>query len=219
MRILREPRKQRRDDCTIDMNFVKHTVLCGWWFACAAASAAGLVPGGHVADFTLADQSGATHELYALSSKKAIVIMTVSNGCPIVRLAIPVMREIRARYESRDVEFLLLNPTLQDTREAVMQEAAEFGFGMTILMDDKQTVGEAWGVNRTAEVFVIDPKTWMMVYHGPIDDRLNYETQRPVHHPYLTEALDAVLANKPVAVASVVSPGCLINFPHRKHSY
>jgi peroxiredoxin len=194
-------------------------MLCGWWVACAAAPAAVLVPGGHVADFTLADQSGATHELYALSSKKAIVIMTVSNGCPIVRLAIPVMREIRARYESRDVEFLLLNPTLQDTRDAVMKEAAEFGFGMTILMDDKQTVGEAWGVNRTAEVFVIDPKTWMMVYHGPIDDRLNYETQRPVHHPYLTEALDAVLADKPVAISSVVSPGCLINFPDRKHRY
>jgi peroxiredoxin len=219
MRILREPRKRRRDDCTIDMNVVKHTLLCGWWVACAAASAAVLVPGGRVADFTLADQTGATHELYALSSKKAIVIMTVSNGCPIVRLAIPVMREIRARYEPRDVEFLLLNPTLQDTRDAVMKEAAEFGFGMTILMDDKQTVGEAWGVNRTAEVFVIDPKTWMMVYHGPIDDRLNYETQRPVHHPYLTEALDAVLANKTVAVSSVVSPGCLINFPDRKHRY
>jgi peroxiredoxin len=201
------------------MNFVKRTMLCGWWVACAAAPAAVLVPGGHVADFTLADQTGAAHQLYALSSKKAIVIMTVSNGCPIVRLAIPVMREIRARYEPRDVEFLLLNPTLQDSRDAVMKEAAEFGFGMTILMDDKQTVGEAWGVNRTAEVFVIDPKTWMMVYHGPIDDRLNYETQRPVHHPYLTEALDAVLANKPVAVASVVSPGCLINFPDRKHRY
>jgi len=200
------------------MKFVGR-MLCGWLVACAAASAAVLVPGGHVADFTLTDQSGATHELYALSSKKAIVIMTTSNGCPIVRLAIPVMREIRDRYQSKEVEFLLLNPTLQDTRDAVMKEAAEFRFDMTILMDRKQTVGESWGVNRTAEVFVIDPKTWTLVYHGPIDDRLNYETQRPVHHPYLLEALDAVLANKPVAVASVVSPGCLINFPNRKHRY
>jgi peroxiredoxin len=201
-----------------DMNFVTR-MLCGWLAGCAAASAAVLVPGGHVADFTLTDQSGATHELYALSSKKAIVIMTTSNGCPIVRLAIPLMREIRDRYQSKDVEFLLLNPTLQDTRDAVMREAAEFGFSMTILMDRKQAVGESWGVNRTAEVFVIDPKTWTLAYHGPIDDRLSYETQRPVHHPYLTEALDAVLANKPVAVPSVASPGCLINFPDRKHRY
>src|SRR6266404_4649230 len=109
MRIRREPRKQRRDNSTFDMKFVG-CMLCGWLVACAAASAAVLVPGGHVADFTLTDQSGATHELYALSSKKAIVIMTTSNGCPIVRLAIPVMREIRDRFQSKEVEFLLLNP-------------------------------------------------------------------------------------------------------------
>jgi peroxiredoxin len=200
----------------IRAGYMQILVLCA---ACAAASAGVLAPGGHVADFTLKDQTGAAHQLYALSGKRAVVIMTQSNGCPIVRLAVPALREIRERYRSQDVEFLLLNPTLQDTGDAVQHEAEEFGFGMTVLLDRTQQVGEAWGVNRTAEVFVIDPKTWRLLYHGPIDDRLNYESQRPVHHPYLTDALDAVLANKPVAVASVVSPGCLINFPHRKRSY
>jgi hypothetical protein len=145
--------------------------------------------------------------------------MTQSNGCPIVRLAVPALREIRDRYRSSDIEFLLLNPTLQDTRDAVRQEAAEFQFGMTVLLDPTQEVGKTWGVNRTAEVFVIDPKSWRLLYHGPIDDRLNYESQRPVHHAYLTDALDAVLADKPVAVASAASPGCLINFPNRKHPH
>jgi peroxiredoxin len=178
-----------------------------------------LAPGGHIADFTLKDQTGAVHQLYALSGKKAVVIMTQSNGCPIVRLAVPALREIRERYRSQDIEFLLLNPTLQDTADAVQHEAEEFGFGMSVLLDRTQKVGEAWGVDRTAEVFVIDPKSWTLLYHGPIDDRLTYESQRPVHHPYLTDALDALLASKPVAVASVASPGCLINFAHRKHSY
>ena len=197
------------------MRFIGLLVLCA---ACGAASAGTLAPGGHIADFTLADQAGAAHQLYALSGKKAVVIMTQSNGCPIVRLAVPTLREIRERYRSQNIEFLLLNPTLQDTRDAVQREVEEFGFGMTVLLDRTQQVGEAWGVNRTAEVFVIDPKTWTLLYHGPIDDRLNYESQRPVRHAYLTDALDALLADKPVAVASVVSPGCLINFPHRKHS-
>jgi peroxiredoxin len=187
-----------------------------WTLGAAAASA--LTPGQHVADFTLTDQSGAKHELYGLSNRKAVVIMTQSNGCPIVRLAVPALREIRAQYESRNIEFLLLNPTLQDTPESVTQEAKEFGFDMTVLLDRSQTVGASWGVDRTAEVFVIDPKTWTLMYHGPIDDRLNYEAQRPVRHRYLTDALDAVLAGKPVAVASVMSPGCLIYFPKRKHS-
>jgi peroxiredoxin len=187
--------------------------------ACGGASGAGLVPGAHVADFTLTDQGGVAHRLYDLSSKKVIVIMTQSNGCPIVRLAVPALRDIRARYQSQDIEFLLLNPTLQDTRETVSQEAAEFGFGLDILLDRSQSVGEAWGVNRTAEVFVIDPKSWTLKYHGPIDDRLSYESQRPVHHAYLTDALDAALANKPIVTASIASPGCLIYFPKRKHSH
>jgi peroxiredoxin len=189
---------------------------------CAAfggASAAALAPGDHIADFTLQDETGASHQLYSLSGKKAVVIMTQSDGCPIVRLAVPALREIRERYRSQNVEFLLLNPTLQDSADAVQREAEEFGFGITVLLDRTQQVGEAWGVNRTAEVFVIDPKTWTLLYHGPIDDRLNYESQRPVHHPYLTDALDALLANRPVAVASIASPGCLINFPDRKHSF
>jgi peroxiredoxin len=185
--------------------------------ACGGASGAGLVPGGHVADFTLSDQSGTAHRLYDLSSKKAIVIMTTSNGCPIVRLAVPALREIRERYQAQDIEFLLLNPTLQDTRETVLHEAAEFGFDLDILLDRTQGVAAAWGVNRTAEVFVIDPKSWTLKYHGPIDDRLSYESQRPVHHAYLTDALDATLANKPLAAASIGSPGCLIYFPKRKH--
>jgi peroxiredoxin len=185
--------------------------------ACGAACAAGLTPGAHVEDFTLGDQSGAAHRLYDLASKRAVVIMTQSNGCPIVRLSIPAFRDIRQRYESQNVEFLLLNPTSQDTRESVLQEAAEFGFDMDILLDRSQRVGEAWGVNRTAEVFVIDPKSWTLRYHGPIDDRLSYEAQRPVRHAYLTDALDAVLANKAVAAASVASPGCLINFHNRKN--
>jgi peroxiredoxin len=200
------------------MNRVRCTLLGGALMAIAGAAAA-LVPGGHVSDFTLPDQRGAAHELYELAGKKAIVIMTQSNGCPMVRLAVPALREIRDRYQSKGIEFLLLNPTLQDTAEAVNKEAAEFGFGMTILLDRKQRVGESWGVDRTAEVFVIDPKTWTLVYHGPIDDRLSYEAQRPVHHQYLTDALDAMLAGKAVATASVVSPGCLINFPNRKQKY
>jgi len=202
--------------CARSLQVLLLSAACG--AACSAASAGALSPGAHVADFTLKDQSGVAHQLYALAGKKAVVIMTQSNGCPIVRLAVPALRGIRERYRSQDIEFLLLNPTLQDTGEAVQQEAAEFGFGMMVLLDRTQQVGEAWGVDRTAEVFVIDPKTWTLRYYGPIDDRLNYESQRPVRHAYLTDALDALLADKPVVVASVVSPGCLINFPRRKRS-
>jgi peroxiredoxin len=171
-------------------------------------------PGDRIADFRLTDQSGTVRHLYQYGDKKAIVVMTQGNGCPIVRLAVPALREIRDQYKSGDIEFFLLNPNLQDTAESVRAEANEYEFGFPIWLDRSQKVAETLGVERTAEVFVIEPKSWTLKYHGPIDDRLSYEKQHPVQHRYLADALDAVLAGKAVRVASAASPGCLINFPN-----
>ena len=155
-------------------------------------------PGRKVDNFRLLDQRGKSHELYYLSDMKAVVIMVQGNGCPIVRQALPALAEVRAKYRSQGVEFLLLNSNLQDTRELVAKEADEFKIDFPILLDESQLIGEALGVVRTSEVFVIDPKDWKLKYRGPMDDRLSYERQRPAKNHYLTDALDAVLAGKPV---------------------
>ena len=102
----------------------------------------------------------------------------------------------------RGVEFLLINSNLQDGRDAIAKEAAEFGIDFPILVDDLQLIGESLGVTRTADVFVVDPKTWKLVYRGPMDDRLSYGAQKPTAKKhYLVDALDAVLAGKPVEIA------------------
>src|SRR5271169_4448809 len=109
MRILREPLKRRSSLVSASNLFLRTLLSC--MLLLGAGSAVALIPGDHVADFKLKDETGASHELYGLSSKKAIVIMTQSNGCPIVRLAVPALREIKDRYSKQDIEFLLLNPT------------------------------------------------------------------------------------------------------------
>src|SRR6185312_8425691 len=88
------------------------------------------------------------------------------------------------------------------------------GYNMPVLKDDNQIIGESLGVQRTAEVFVINPKTWQVVYHGPVDDRSDYGGgQKTPEHPYAANALNALLAGQPVQVASLQSKGCLIDFP------
>jgi len=182
-----------------------------------AASALALSPGDRVDNFRLLDQNGASHELYYLSDAKSVVIMVHGNGCPIVRNTVPALKEIRDRYRDKGVEFLLINSNLQDGRDAVAKEAAEFGIDFPILVDETQLIGESLGVMRTADVFVIDPKTWKLLYRGPVDDRLAYGAQRPAASKhYLTDALDALLAGKPVAVAQTDALGCIVNFPERE---
>jgi len=172
-------------------------------------------PGQVVDNFRLLDHSGKSHELYYSSDMKAVVLMVHGNGCPIVRQAVPALREIREKYQSQGVEFLLLNSNLQDKRDDVAAESKEFNVDFPILLDEAQLIGEQLGVVRTSEVFVIDPKGWKLVYRGPMDDRLSYEKQRPASKHYLTDALDAVVAGKPVKVSKADGVGCLVNFPER----
>ena len=170
----------------------------------------------HVDDFTLLDQNGKPHELHHQPDKKVLVLMVQGNGCPITRAAWSALKEIRARFAARGVGFMMLNPNLQDDRASIRAEAREFGYDIPILIDGTQAVGEALGVTRTAEVFVIETKTWNVVYRGPVDDRLTYERQRATaREEYLADALNDVLAGKPVAVARRDSAGCIVNFPNR----
>jgi peroxiredoxin len=177
-----------------------------------------LAPGDVVENFRLADQNGRSHQLYSSSNSKAVVLMIQGNGCPIVRHAMPTLKDIRTRYEGQGVEFMLMNSNLQDNRESIAAEAKEFDYNMPILVDQAQLIGEALGVQRTSEVFVIDPKSWKLVYRGPIDDRVSYEKQRPkATNNYLADALDDMLAGRKVRVAKAEGVGCLVNFPERNH--
>jgi peroxiredoxin len=183
--------------------------------AALSSAALAIEPGQVVDNFQLLDHRGKSHELHDLSAMKAVVVMVQGNGCPIVRQALPALAEVRAKYQAQGVEFLLLNSNLQDTRELTAKEATEFKIDFPIMLDSSQQVGEALGVVRTSEVFVIDPKGWKLAYRGPMDDRLSYERQRPAKYHYLTDALDEMLAGKPVKTPHAEGVGCLVNFPER----
>lgn len=196
------------------MNKFATAILSCTVFAALPALAA--MPGDTVKNFTAQDQAGKSHQLYSAADRKAIVLMIQGNGCPIVRQALPALAAIRDRYSARNVEFLLLNSNLQDTQASVANETKEFKIDFPVLIDNKQLIGEALGVVRTSEVFVIDPASWKLVYRGPVDDRLSYERQKPAEKHYLTDALDAVLAGQPVKVKTADGVGCLVNFPDRR---
>ena len=181
-----------------------------------ASVAYAIVPGDRVDNFRLLDQAGNSHELHYLSDAKAIVIMVHGIGCPIVRQSLPELAAVRKQFAAQGVEFLLINSNPQDDRAALAQEAAEFGIDLPILRDETQLVGESLGITRTAEIFVIDPKTWKLAYRGPIDDRLSLGAQKPkAQHYYLADALTAVLADKPVAVKEAEAVGCIVNLAER----
>ena len=169
-----------------------------------------------VDNFTLLDQHGKAFELYYHKDATAIVLFIQGNGCPVSRIALPDLKEIRADYEGENIQFAMLNANLQDNRLSIAKESKKWNIDFPVLVDETQLVGESLGLIRTAEVLVINPENWELVYRGPVNDRIGYERQRQeADEHYLRDALDNLIANTPVETAKRETIGCLINFPSR----
>jgi len=105
----------------------------------------------------------------------------------------------------------------QHTRDEICAEAREFGGELPILVDEAQLAGESLGLQWTAEVLLIETKGFEIFYRGPIDDRLNYETeQKRVSHNYLVDANAALVKCDKPKESVVKGPGCLISYPAKQ---
>ncbi len=173
-----------------------------------------------VDNFQLTDHKRLAHELHYFRTSSAIVLMTQINGSKVSQQAAKELQEIADTYASKGVEVYLLNSNLGQSREDAAEEARKLGLSIPILMDELQLVGESLGVQREAEVFVIDPSNnFEVAYHGPLDDRFAKSRPNPkakVKKAYLVEALDSVIEDRPVQQARVEAKGGkAIAFPER----
>jgi peroxiredoxin len=165
-----------------------------------------------VPDFELADQNGNPHSLASYRNRDFIVFYVQGVGCPIARIATPSYRETRAEFSDQNVEFLMFNSNIQDNPARIAKEAEEFKIDFPILKDTDQELAKALGVERTAEVFIINPKTKDVLYRGPINDQLGYETQRNhANSHFLKDSLNTVLQGGIVNIEDIPdSKGCLV---------
>ena len=165
-----------------------------------------------IPDFDLTDQLGASHTLDKYADKVFVVFYVQGVGCPIARIALPNYREVRDEFAAKNIEFVMFNSNIQDNPQRIAKEAAEFGIDFPIMKDEGQVLAKALGVERTAEVFIVNPRTKEVLYRGPINDQLGYETQKvSASEHYLKDALNTVIAGGTVDMDEVPdSKGCLV---------
>ena len=164
-----------------------------------------------IGDFTLTTITG---EEITLSNhtEELVAIYIQGNGCPIARLGSHDYKEVIDQFAGKPVAFYMMNSFIQDSVYAIIQEEAEFEFSVPVMKDDTQTIAKTIGVTRTAEVFVLRPETGEVVYRGPINDKLGYETQRVgVTQNFLVDGLNTVLSGGVVDHDDIPeSKGCLV---------
>ncbi len=176
----------------------------------AAERAAGEKPS-PTPSFSLKDVAGHSVALSDFGHKKAVVIVFTGTQCPVNNSYIPRLKELQAKYAARGVQFLAVNSNPQDSIEDVAEHARQRGnLSFPVLKDADQKVVELLQAERTPEVVVLDSNR-TICYRGRIDDQFGVGIRRPQpSRRDLVEALDEVLAGKPVSVARTQVAGCRI---------
>src|SRR5829696_3141173 len=169
--------------------------------------------GTKVDNLTFKDIRYLSRSLAEFGDKKAYVLVFVQSGCPLAEKYLPVLDRLDREYRDKGVQFVAVNPGPAETVTVMAAQAVEFGVSLPFLKDADCKVADALGVTRTPEVVVLDGERALR-YRSRIDDRYRPGGQRaePTRRD-LVEALDAVLAGKPVAVPTTTVDGCLLPRP------
>jgi len=166
--------------------------------------------GAKAPDFAIPNIDGQRHSLYGNKGRKAIVVVFISTDCPIANLYIPTLVELHKKYASKGVQFLAINSNDQDSFADVVTHARERKVPFPVLKDSDHRAADALGARRNPEAFLLD-SGFVIRYCGRIDDQYGYTFRRPAPtQTELKDALDDLLAGKPVRTPVSEVRGCLI---------
>ena len=151
--------------------------------------------GAIIEDFTLPDAEGKEHSLNSLKGKNGSVLIFVATKCPVSNAYNERMEKLAQDYKARGINLIGINSNVAETAEAVKAHAAANNLTFTILKDPGNKIADRLGATVTPEVYFLDANN-KLVYRGRID---NAKDASQVNSSELRDAIEAVLAGKPVA--------------------
>jgi peroxiredoxin len=156
---------------------------------------------------------GRRYGLSVFADKPVVVLIFASNRCPTVKAYEGRLQALQEDYAALGVQIVAINsndPHLypEESYERMVEFARESGYAFPYLRDNDQRTAAAYGVTRTFHLFVLDASRTLR-YQGRFDDsRL---PARVTSHD-LRNALDDVLADRPVRLAVTRPFGCSLDY-------
>lgn len=160
--------------------------------------------------FRLPTAQGKVVELTAEPESKATVVCFLGAECPLARLYGPKLNEMQAAYAAQGVQFIGVNSNQQDSLEDVKQYVKRYEISFPMAKDYNNEVADRFHAVRTPEVFVLDQQLTVR-YRGRIDNQYLPGISRAETTTHdLKNALDQLLAGKPIEVSETKPNGCFI---------
>ena len=146
---------------------------------------------------------------------KANVLLFVQTDCPISNSYAPEIQRICKAYESRGVSCSLAYEDVRVDAAAVRKHMKDFAYtGVPATIDDSRALADRARATITPAAVVVDARGAVR-YRGRIDNFYASlgKPRRTVTEHDLTDALDAILAGKPVPRPETEALGCFITRP------
>lgn len=174
-----------------------------------------LKPGDPAPAFRLPAIDGTT--LDSKDLKGPFVVVWLSTQCPYVLAIEPRLIATAQAYAGR-VRFVAINSNESDSPQrkdeglpGMKAHARKVGYPFPYLRDESQEVIKAFGAVCTPDFFLFDA-AGRLAYRGRLDDNTTPQKDAPVTRQDLREAMDALLAGKPVPAEQKPSRGCSIKW-------
>lgn len=178
-----------------------------------------LAIGSAAPDFSLVGIDGKTHRLSDYKNSELLAIVFTCNHCPTAQLYEARIKKLVDDFQSKSVAFVAIEPNdpqairlselgytdVSDSLDDMKIRAEYRHFNFPYLYDgDTQSVSRAYGPKATPHVFIFD-KDRKLRYEGRVDDS---QRASSVKTQDARNALEALLAGKPVTVAHTPAFGC-----------
>ena len=170
-------------------------------------------------DFALPGADGKTHRLSEYASAKLLAIVFECNHCPVSQLYEGRIKKLYEDYRGKGVALVAINPNnpksvrlnelgytdLEDSLPEMKIRLENRNITWPYLYDgETQTTATKFGVVATPHIYIFDQERKLR-YQGHIDDN---QREDLVKSQDARNALDALLAGKPVPVTDTRAFGC-----------
>ena len=169
----------------------------------------------NIANFSLKNVNNKFVSLNSYKKAKGFIVVFTCNKCPMAKFYSERLNKLNQKYKSKGVYLLAINSmdTLAYAEESFKKmkiRSKTDRFNFPYLQDKLQVVAKAFKAVHTPQAFIIwknNNGKYTVKYEGAIDDNAG---DAVTAKPYLSIAVDELLANKPVSNSKTESFGCRI---------
>ena len=170
--------------------------------------------GDTVSGFKLKNFDGKMVALSDYKKEKGVILIFDCNTCPYSKAYNDRIIALNKAYATKGFPVVTINSNdgPGDSFDDMVSRATSRKYDFPYLLDEDQRVAQAFGATNTPHVFILQRRQdkFVVAYIGAIDN--NPRNAAQADKKYVEDAVNALLADKPVPVQKTKAVGCGIKW-------